>query len=98
MIAQVKAIIFLSSPHQGCSNAKYLDTLLRTFNLSHEYIKELSANGQFLQQVNHDFSNTCSHLRLFSFYETAKTTRLGVGAYVCITKVGDYTQLTRSRL
>ena len=83
MIAQVKAIIFLSTPHQGCGKANCLDNLLGTFNLSHNYIRELSANGAILQQMNHEFSNTCRNLKLFSFYETAKTFKAGVGAYVC---------------
>ncbi|KAI4116334.1 MAG: hypothetical protein LQ345_003231 [Seirophora villosa] len=82
MIAQVKAMVFLSTPHRGCTDAKYLDTLLRTFNLSHDYIKELSASGPMLQQINHEFSNTCRDLKLFSIYETAKTFKAGVGAYV----------------
>lgn len=85
MIAQVKAMIFLSTPHRGCTDVKYLDTLLRTFNLSHSYIKELSASGQILQQINHEFSNTCRDLKLFSMYETAKTSKAGVGAYVSTT-------------
>lgn len=82
MVAQVKAIIFLSTPHRGCNSAKYLDTLLRTFNLSHDYIQQLSANGPFLQNINHDFSNMCGDLKLFSFYETAKTSIAKVNTYV----------------
>ncbi|KAI4264584.1 MAG: hypothetical protein L6R42_000320 [Xanthoria sp. 1 TBL-2021] len=92
MIAQVKAMIFLSTPHRGCTDVKYLDTLLRTFNLSHSYIKELSASGQILQQINHEFSNTCRDLKLFSMYETAKTSKAGVGAYI-VTKDSGVTDL-----
>ena len=82
MVAQVKAIIFLSTPHRGCTSATYVDTLLRTFNLSHDYIEQLSANGAFLQNISHDFSNLCGDLKLFSFYETAKTSIARVNTYV----------------
>lgn len=54
MIAQVKAIIFLSTPQQGCGKANLLTTLLSTFNISKPYLRELSANEQLLQKINHD--------------------------------------------
>ena len=82
MVSQIKAIVFLSTPHRGCNSAGYLDTLLRTFNLSQGYIKDLVRNGPFLQNINHDFNNICRDLKLFSFYETAKTSIYGVNTYV----------------
>ena len=99
MVSHVKAIIFLSTPHRGCNNAKYLSSLLGVFNLSKQYITELSASGALLQDINHNFSNMCSDLKLFSFYETGKTSFSGIGIYVCdVVLLHQSTQLTGSEV
>jgi hypothetical protein len=49
---------------------------------SKAYVKELSTNSTFLQDINDDFTNVCGELRLFSFYETMKTDVCGGSVYV----------------
>lgn len=73
---------FLSTPHRGCNNANYLHTILSAFGFSKDYIKELSANGDFLQSINHEFCYMSKDLELYSFYETVKTSVANVGIYV----------------
>lgn len=83
MISQVKSIVFLSTPHRGGNGAEPLSQLLQVFNMSKEYIKELTSTSPFLQNINDDFSNVCQDLKLFSFYETLKTPILpGRSSYV----------------
>lgn len=72
-ISQIKAIIFLSTPHRGGNGAERLSQILQIFNMSKDYIKELAANSTLLQSINDDFSKVCQELKLFSFYETLKT-------------------------
>ena len=73
MISHVKAIIFLSTPHRGSSLAKSLVYILQIASMSKSYIKELSSHSTFLQSINDEFSNMCGGLKLYSFYETMKT-------------------------
>lgn len=82
LAAQVKLMIFLSTPHQGCNNADYLDTLFRCFNLPRDYIRQLSSTGHTLQELNYQFSQACVGINLVSFYETVMTSKYGVKAYV----------------
>ena len=85
MISQVKSIVFLSTPHRGGNGAEPLSQLLQVFNMSKEYIKELASTSPFLQNINDDFSNMCQDLKLFSFYETLKTSiHPGKSSYVRI--------------
>lgn len=72
-MSHVMAFIFLSTPHRGGNGAKIMSQILQLFNMSKEYIKELSTNSIFLQNINEDFTNVCEELKLFSFYETMKT-------------------------
>ena len=73
MMAQVKAMVFLSTPHQGGNGAKFLDRTLQVFDMSKDYVQEISEGSVFLQNLDRDFSKSCGDLRLFSFYETKKT-------------------------
>ena len=73
LIARVKAIIFLSTPHRGGNGADLMSQLLKTFNMSKEYIRELKANSPFLHSINDDFTKACKELQIFSFYETHET-------------------------
>lgn len=83
MISQVKSIVFLSTPHRGGNGAEPLSQLLQVFNMSKEYIRELASTSPFLQNINDDFSNMCQDLKLFSFYETLKTSVLtGKSSYI----------------
>lgn len=69
----VKAILFFSTPHRGGQGAERLSSVLSVFGLAKDYVKDLMANAAFLQSINDDFTRDCGDLRLFSFYETMKT-------------------------
>ncbi|OAL54871.1 WD40 repeat-like protein [Pyrenochaeta sp. DS3sAY3a] len=70
---KVKSIIFFSTPHRGGNGSDGLSLLLKLVGMSKEYIKDLVANSTLLSSINDDFTNTCSDLQLFSFYEIMKT-------------------------
>jgi hypothetical protein len=72
LIAQVKAMVFFSTPHRGGNKADGLSLLLKLVGMSKEYVKELMANSTLLHSINDDFANVCNDLQLFSFYETMK--------------------------
>jgi hypothetical protein len=88
IIDKVKSMIFFSTPHRGGNGADGLSLLLKLVGMSKEYIKDLMANSTLLYTINDDFTNTCSDLQLFSFYETLKTlTPIGnqyVSAYIML--------------
>ncbi len=82
IITNVQAMVFLSTPHRGSHGAKFASQILQLFNMSKEYVKELSSNSIFLQNINDEFNNVCRDLKLFSFYETMKTSFGGSCSYV----------------
>jgi hypothetical protein len=81
MMIDVKAMLFLSTPHKGGNGAKLLDRTLQAFSMSKDYVQELSQNSAFLHDLDRDFTEFSRDLVLFSFYETFKT-KLGGGTQI----------------
>ncbi|KAL9029654.1 MAG: hypothetical protein Q9196_002137 [Gyalolechia fulgens] len=70
------AILFLSTPHRGTNLAELLNRILSVSVFNHsakQYIAELRQNSPALQDINEQFRNIASHLRIFSFFETQQT-------------------------
>ncbi|EHL02851.1 putative protein SERAC1 [Glarea lozoyensis 74030] len=82
IVSQLKAVIFMSTPHRGGNGAEALSQLLQVFGMSKDYVKELASNSTFLQSINDEFTNVSQDLQLFSFYETLKTSGVGGKSYV----------------
>ena len=76
MISQVRAIVFLATPHRGSNYAKTLNQILTVspFGTSRkEYVAELETTSSTIQDINDQFRTVCAELILVSFYETMKT-------------------------
>ncbi|EPE26317.1 WD40 repeat-like protein [Glarea lozoyensis ATCC 20868] len=82
IVSQLKAVIFMSTPHRGGNGAEALSQLLQVFGMSKDYVKELASNSTFLQSINDEFTNVSQDLQLFSFYETLKTSGVGGKSYI----------------
>jgi hypothetical protein len=76
IVEQVRAVLFLSTPHRGTDLAETLNRILSVSIFNHkpkQYINELRQNSSLIQDLNEDFRNYASKLQIFSFYETLKT-------------------------
>lgn len=79
MLAQVRGIMFLSTPHRGSASASTLKTLLSaTLGKDKTYISELKNNSTSIEDLNEQFRGACEHLQLVSIYET-KPTKIATG-------------------
>ncbi len=74
IVAQVRAMLFLGTPHRGSDLAGTLDNILSTLfiNKGH-YIKELNSMALSLRDINQQFPSVCGGLHLASLYETKET-------------------------
>ncbi|KAH0538685.1 hypothetical protein FGG08_004760 [Glutinoglossum americanum] len=76
IIAQIRAVLFLSTPHRGASLAETLNRILSVSVLGwspKQYVAEINRNSHALEDINEDFRNLAPKLRIFSFYETLQT-------------------------
>ena len=74
--AQVRSVVFLSTPHRGTNLAEILNRMLSVSVFGHSakrYISELKMNSSALEDINENFRHVAPSLRIFSFYETLKT-------------------------
>ena len=75
-ISQIKAAVFLSTPHRGSGLAKTLDSILSLWLSPFSqkaFIKELSKGSPTLEDINEDFRHFDATMELYSFYELKKT-------------------------
>jgi hypothetical protein len=74
-MSQVRAMLFLGTPHRGSSFAELLNNVLSTApSFSRKlYVAELAKTAPSLQDINEQFRNICGGLQLGSLYETQKT-------------------------
>ncbi|KAK4458531.1 hypothetical protein QBC42DRAFT_290437 [Cladorrhinum samala] len=88
VVSQVRAMLFLATPHRGSAFAELLnDVILSTFpSLSRKlYVAELASTAPSLQDINEQFRNVCEGLSLGSLYETQKTA-LGLSKKMIVDK------------
>ena len=85
MVAQIRSVLFLSTPHRGTNLAEMLNRIL-SVSLSiyspKKYISELIRNSPVLEEMNETFRNIAPQLEIFSFYETHETP-VGPRGIVC---------------
>lgn len=75
-ISQVKAVLFLATPHQGTNLAETLNRILSVSIFNHtpkQYISELKQNSPSIEDINEEFRKHAPRLQIFSFYETLET-------------------------
>ncbi|MCJ1477255.1 hypothetical protein MMC13_005926 [Lambiella insularis] len=76
MIAGVRSVLFLSTPHRGTNLAVILNRILSASFIGHsskQYIHDLNANSPAIEALNEDFRNLAPRLQIFCFYETLQT-------------------------
>lgn len=75
IISQVRAMLFLGTPHQGSSHSRILNTILKSMpgGSAKGYIAELDVKESSLQDLNEHFSRCSRDLHLVSFFETNMT-------------------------
>ncbi|OBT75830.1 hypothetical protein VF21_05527 [Pseudogymnoascus sp. 05NY08] len=76
LISQVKAVLFLSTPHRGTNLAETLNRILSVSIFNHSpkrYVSELKKNSPFIEDINEEFRKHAPGLQIFSFYETLET-------------------------
>lgn len=77
IVAQIRGVLFLSTPHRGTNLAEVLNRILSvsifTSHTPKQYLVDLNRNSLAIEDLNENFRNLASKLRIFSFYETLQT-------------------------
>ncbi|KAL8764376.1 MAG: hypothetical protein Q9184_000081 [Pyrenodesmia sp. 2 TL-2023] len=87
LASRFHSIYFLATPHRGADSAHLLNRILKasmTFNVK-DYVNDLIPNSAAIQVINDDFRHVFQDLRLWSFYETVKTS-IGVSQALIVEK------------
>jgi len=73
-------IIFFGTPHKGAGHANLLNWLLKATFSSKDYVKDLTPNGQSLNEINNTFGGEVSESLsgLISYRETTEVAGIGV--------------------
>ncbi|QBZ55224.1 hypothetical protein PoMZ_00119 [Pyricularia oryzae] len=75
LVARVRGILFLATPHRGSQYAKTLNNILAATptGTTKAYVSGLDINSETIQDINEGFRQHCEGLLLCSFFETLKT-------------------------
>ncbi|MCJ1435227.1 hypothetical protein MMC27_004599 [Xylographa pallens] len=77
LVKEIRAVLFMSTPHRGSNLAIILNRILATSFMGHtskQYIADLKKNSPVIEALNEDFRNLAPKLQIFCFYETLETT------------------------
>jgi len=83
MMASLRAILFLSTPHRGTNLAEALNKILAVSfaQSSKAYVAELKRNSQAIADINEQFRHLTLDVHIVSFYETLQTS-IGLSSIV----------------
>ncbi|KAJ5758696.1 hypothetical protein N7520_005852 [Penicillium odoratum] len=76
VVATIKAVLFLATPHRGTVLADTLNLILRSSFFGHsskKYVSELTRGSPTIDELNETFRHHAPKLQMFSFYETLAT-------------------------
>lgn len=76
IVKNIKAVLFLATPHRGTDLAEKLNRVLSSSIFGHsskDYVTELTKNSVTIDELNESFRHHAADLRIFSFYETLAT-------------------------
>ncbi|KAL9611265.1 MAG: hypothetical protein Q9167_004091 [Letrouitia subvulpina] len=76
IVSQIRAVLFLSTPHRGSNLAETLDKILSISLTGHTrkaFIRELASDSSTVEDLNENFRHQISDLEIFSFYELQNT-------------------------
>ena len=69
----IKAIVFLGTPHQGAELARILTAILSVSFSSSHFVKQLVPDSDAIKSINNSFSHRANSLKLVTYYETENT-------------------------
>jgi len=69
----IKAVVFLGTPHRGADLARILNLILTVSFSSRSFVKQLNPNSDVIKSINSTFVHRANSLRLVSFFETENT-------------------------
>jgi hypothetical protein len=81
ILENVKAIVFLGTPHCGSDLARLLSNLLSISYSQRIFVKQLRVNSELIQGINDQFRDRSESLELISFYESKEMRGIGVHLY-----------------
>ena len=76
IFSQIRAILFLGTPHRGFALDQSLRNIARISLPSLPFATDFMKMGQIIRGINDQFRTDCADLQLVSLYET-RATRLG---------------------
>lgn len=78
VLRNVKAIIFLGTPHRGTELANLLSNLLSISFSPRIFVDQLRVKSELIQELNEQFRDRSRSLELVSFSESMEIRGLGV--------------------
>jgi hypothetical protein len=69
----IKASVFLGTPHRGADLANTLNRILRVSFSSSSFVKQLKPNSDAIKSINNNFVHRARGLTLVSYFETQNT-------------------------
>lgn len=78
VLKNVKAIIFIGTPHRGANLAQILTNLLHVLYSLKVFVEQLQPSSELIQAINDQFRDRSESLELVSFYESKGVPGLGV--------------------
>ncbi|KAL9092671.1 MAG: hypothetical protein Q9159_000742 [Coniocarpon cinnabarinum] len=77
IIASIAAMVFLGTPHRGSDLAKLLNRLLAVSRIGpspKQYVADLAEDSPAIEELNEQFRNIPTEIKIASFYETRYST------------------------
>jgi hypothetical protein len=78
--ANLKGIIFFSTPHRGSDMSGLLSKIFTSVLARKVFVSGLQQQSQLIKQINEDFRFRTQDLELVSAFETSMVPRIGVKA------------------
>lgn len=69
----IKAVVFLGTPHKGAGLASILKHILDVSFSSRKFVKALKPDSAAIEAINSNFVHRAKSLKLVSFFETVNT-------------------------
>jgi hypothetical protein len=69
----IKAVVFLGTPHRGADLAGMLNLILAVSFSSRKFIQQLKPESDVIKSINENFAHRSKSLKLVSYFETQNT-------------------------
>jgi len=78
VLRNIKAIVFLGTPHRGSDLAKLLSNILSISFSQKVFVEQLRGRSDLIRGINDQFRDRSESLELVSFYESKEMPVIGV--------------------